>query len=177
MRRTSELYRLVAPSLMKDSVGLPTAVGLLLAGEPVAGALDESRVDVRDFGHVVELHEAVGGEDLVGGSLSEPGEAAAGDLEGEQALVAVGDVALGLGVDFGCEFFCALHVVERENVGVGAGGCLLEAAAGHAEDAVHAFDDLAERAGIETDEDAGGVGDGGSGKVQFVLARYFRGAR
>ncbi len=115
---------------------------------------DEARVDFVDLGHVVELHEAVGGEDFVGGRLAEPGEAAAGDFEGEKALVAVGDVALGLGVDFGRELLGALHVVEREDVGVGAGGGLLEAAAGHAEDAVHAFDDLAERAGVEADEDA-----------------------
>ena len=129
----------------------------------------EARVDVRDLGHIAELHQPVGGEDLVGGGLTEPGEAAAGDLEGEQALVAVGDVALGLGVDLGREFLGALHVVEREDVGVGAGGGLLEAAAGHAEDAVHAFDDLAERAGIEADEDAGGVGDGASREVEIVL--------
>ena len=119
------------------------------------------RVDVGDLGHVVELHQAVGGEDLVGRRLAEPGEAAAGDFEGEQALVAVGDVALGLGVDLGRELLRALHVVEREDVGVGAGGGLFEAAAGHAQDAVHAFDDLAERAGIEADENAAGIGDGG----------------
>ena len=134
------------------------------------------RIDVRDLRHVVELHQAVGGENLVGGRLAEPGEAAAGDFEGEQALIAVGDVALGLGVDLGRQFLGALHVIEREHVGVSAGRGLLEAAAGHAQNAVHAFDDLAERAGIEPDEDAGGVGDGVGGEVQIVLGGVFEAA-
>ena len=161
-----------------DEVGvrLPTAVGLLLAGEPVAGALDEPRIDVGDLGHVVELHQAVGGKNLVGGRLAEPGEAAAGDFEGEQPLVAVGDVAFGLGVDLRRELLGALHVVEREYVGIGAGRSLLEAAAGHAQDAVHAFDHLAERPGIEADEDAAGVGDGVGGKVEIVCALSFEAA-
>ena len=49
-------------------VWFPAAVRLLLTGEPVAGALDEPGVGLRNLRHVAELHEAVGGENLIGGS-------------------------------------------------------------------------------------------------------------
>ena len=159
-------------------VGLPASVGLLLAGEPLLGALDQPRIDVVDLGHVVEFHQPVGGQDLVGGRLAEPGEAAAGHLKGQQALVAVGDIAFGLGVHLRRQLLGALHVVERQHVGIGAGGGLLEAAEGHAQNAVHAFDDLAQRAGIEADEDPAGIGDGSRpGSSHRVLDALFRGGR
>src|ERR1700722_8660899 len=152
----------------EGGVRLPTAICLLLAEQPVAGALDQPGVYVRHLRHVVELHQAVGGENLVGPCLAEPGEAASRNFEGEQTLVPVGDVAFSLGVRLWREFPGVLHVVERKYVWVGAGGSLLEAAAGHAEDAVHAFDELAKRSGVEADEDAGSIRDGVVRKVEIV---------
>ena len=61
-----------------------------------------------------------------------------------------------------------LHVVERKHVGIGAGRSLFKAAARHAEDAVHPFDELAQGAGIEADQDAAGVGNGIVRKVEIV---------
>src|SRR5580658_3318922 len=149
----------------EGGVRLPTAIRLLLAEQPVAGALDQPGVYVRHLRHVVELHQAVSGEYLVGRSLAEPGEATSRDFEGKQTLVPIGDIAFGLGVRFWRELPGVLHVVERKYVWIGAGGGLLEAAAGHAEDAVHAFDELAKRSGVEADEDAGGIRNGVVRKV------------
>ena len=133
-------------------VGLPASVGLLLHGQPLLGARDELRIHVVDLRHVAELHQPVSRQDLVGRRVAEPGEAAAGDLEGQQPLIAVGDVSLGLGVNLRSQLLRALHVIERQHVGVSAGRSLLKAAVGHAQNAVHAFDHLAQRAGIEPDE-------------------------
>ncbi len=163
-----------------DEAGVraPAAVGLLLGYQPVAGARDDAWVDVGNLAHVVELHQAVGGKDLVGGGLAEPAEAAAADFKREQPLVAVGDVAFGFGMDFGRQLFGALHVIEREHVGVGARRRLLEAAAGHAQDAVHAFDDLAERAGVQAHEERRGVRQGVSGEAErLACARRFPAGR
>ena len=77
-------------------------------------------------------------------------------------------------MDFGSQFLRALHVIERQNVRVGAGRGLLKAAAGHAQNAVHAFDHLAERPGVEPDENLAGVGNGIRGEVEFVLNRVFQ---
>ena len=157
----------------EGGVRLPTAVRLLLADQPVARALDQPGVYVRHLRHVVELHQAVGGENLVGRRLAEPGEAASRNFEGEQTLVPIGDIAFGLGVRLRRELLGVLHVVERKHVWVGAGGSLLEAAAGHAEDAVHAFDELAKRSGVEADEDAGGIRNGVVRKVEIVCGGAF----
>ena len=162
---------------MKLVSGFQLPSGCCCAREPVAGALDQPRIHIVDLRHVGEFHQAVGGQNLVGGRLPEPGEAAAGHFERQQALIAVGDVALGLGVDLRRELLGALHVVERQHVGVGARGGLLEAAAGHAQNAVHAFDHLAQRAGIEPDEDLAGVGDGVGGKLDVVFDGDSRGGR
>ena len=114
-------------------VGLPAPILLLLSNQPRAGALNEPRVYIGDFGHIVEFHESVGGENLVSRRLAEPGEAAAGHFESEQALVAVGDESLGFGVHFRCELARALHVIERQHIGICGRGSLLEAANGHAQ--------------------------------------------
>ena len=113
---------------------------------------------------------------MLAGALAEPGESAAGNLESQQALIAVGDVSLRLGVDFRRQLLGALHVIERQHVGVGAGGSLLEAAVGHAQKAVHAFDHLAQRAGIEPDKNLAGVGNGVRREIDFVLHGVFQAA-
>src|ERR1017187_2785032 len=141
---------------------------------PLLRSQDEFWIYVVDFRHVAELHEAVRRKDLVSRRIAEPGEAAARDFKGQQPLIAVGDVSLGLSVYFWSQLFRTLHVIECKDVGVRAGGGLLEAAAGHAENAVHAFDNLAEWAGIKPDKNLRGVGDGSRGKVQFVLHGIFQ---
>ena len=146
MRSTSELKRLVAPSLMKEVSGFQLPSACCCPASHCWVRWISFRIHVVDLRHVVELHQAVGRQDLVGGRLAEPGKPAAGNFEGQQALIAVGDEALGLGVHLRSQLLGALHVVERQHVGIGGGGGLLEAAAGHAQDAVHAFDHLAQRA-------------------------------
>ena len=81
-------------------VGLPTSIRLLLGGEPLLRSQDEFGVDVVDLGHVVELHQAVGGKNFVRRCAAEPGESAPGDLESQQPLISVGDESLGFRVDF-----------------------------------------------------------------------------
>ena len=157
-------------------VGLPASIGLLLAGKPLLRSRDQFRVHVVDLRHVGELHQSVGGQNLVGRSAAEPGEAAAGNFKSQQPLIAVGDESLSFGVHFGSQLLGALHVIERQHVGVSARGGLLEAAARHAQNAVHAFDDLAQRTGIEPDENLAGVGDGVRREVDFVLHRVFQAA-
>ncbi len=161
---------------MKFVSGFQLPSGCCWPASQCSRALNQPRVDVGDLRHIVELHQAVGRKDLVGGRLAEPREATARDLERQQSLVAVGDVSLRLGVDFGRQLLRALHVVEREHVGVGARRGLLEAAAGHAQDAVHALDDLAERARIEADEELVASGIDVRGKVQVVLHAGFEAA-
>ncbi len=152
-------------------IRLPASIGLLLGGKPLLGPRDQFRIHVVDFGHVAELHQAVSRQDLVRRSLTEPGEPSAGNFKGQQALIPVADVALGFGVHFGSQLVRALHIIERQYVGVCAGRRLLEAAARHAQDRVHAFDHLAQRAGIQPDEDLAGVGDGRRRETNFVLHR------
>ena len=155
-------------------VRLPTAVRLLLPASHCCVRWISLRVHVVDLRHVGELHQPVRRQDLVGRRVAEPGEAAARHFEGQQPLIAVGDEALGLGVHLGRQLLRALHVVERQHVGIGARRGLLEAAAGHAQDAVHAFDHLAQRPGIEPDEDLAGVGNGGRREIHVVLHRCFQ---
>jgi hypothetical protein len=47
---------------------------------------------------------------------------------------------------------------------------------GMLQNAVHAFDDLAERPGIEAHQDTGGIGDGCCGKLEFVMGGRFESA-
>src|SRR5579863_9216924 len=54
----------------EGSIRIPTAIGLLLAREPLLRALDDLRIHVMDFRHVAELHKAVGSQDLVCGCIS-----------------------------------------------------------------------------------------------------------
>ncbi len=96
---------------------------------------DQFGIDVVNLRHVVEFHQAVGGENLVGRRVAEPREAAAGNFESQQPLIAIGDEAFGFGMHLGRQLFGALHVIERQHIGISAGRSLLEAAARHAQDA------------------------------------------
>ena len=79
-------------------------------------------------------------------------------------------------MDFGRELLRALHVVEREHVGVGAGRSLLEAAIGHAQQRVHTFDELAHGAGVQAHDDTAGVGNCVGGERDGVLRRAIEAA-
>jgi hypothetical protein len=129
-------------------VGLPASVPLLLARKPLLRPPDDPPVDVVDFRHIAELHKTVGGQNLVRGRLAKPTEAAARDLECHEALIAVRDETLGFGADLGCHLFRALHVIKRQHIGICGGRGLFEAAVWHAQDRVHPFDHLAQRARV-----------------------------
>ncbi len=132
------------------------------------------RIHVVDLRHVGELHQPVRRQDLVGRRIAEPRESAAGNFERQQPLIAVGDEALGLGVDLRRQLLGALHVIERQHVGIGAGRGLLEAAARHAQNAVHAFDHLAQRARIQPHENLAGVGNCRRREAHRVLTAVSR---
>ena len=74
------------------------------------------------------------------------------------------------------QFLSALHVIERQHVGIGAGRGLLKAAAGHAQDGIHAFDDLAQGPGVQADEDLAGVADGSGREGHVMPHRAFEAA-
>ncbi len=157
-------------------VRLPASILLLLRGQPLLRARDELRVHVVDLRHVEELHQAVGGQNLVRRDLPEPGKSAAGNLEGQQALITVGDVPLRLGMNLRRQLFGALHVIERQHVGISAGRRLLKAAVGHAQKAVHAFHHLAQGAGIEPDKNLAGVRNGIRREPDLMLHGGFQAA-
>ena len=102
-------------------VRLPATVRLLLRGQPLLSPLDQSRIHIMYARHVGELHQAVRRQDLVGGRIAEPREPAAGNFESQQALIPVGDEALGLGMHFGSQFLGAFHVIEGQHVWVSGG--------------------------------------------------------
>ena len=52
-----------------------------------------------DLRHVLELHEAIGSQNSVGGRPAEPVEAAAGNLKAQQPLISQMDVLPRLGFD------------------------------------------------------------------------------
>jgi hypothetical protein len=47
----------------------------LLRDQPLACSRNHSGVHIMDLRHIVELHKAVGGKNLIGGSVAEPREA------------------------------------------------------------------------------------------------------
>ncbi len=142
-------------------VVLPRAVAFLLREQPARRALEQGRVDVVHAAHIAELLQAVGGQHAVGRLVAKQGEpAAALDLKGGQALVAQVDVLLGFHLDFGRGLVGGLEVIQHQHVGIGGGGGLLEAAVGHAQDAVQPFHHLAEHAGVDLDDQVLRAGDG-----------------
>ena len=141
-------------------VGVEGAVGALLRDEPLARARDDAGIDEADARDVVELVQPVGGEHLVRRRAAEPGEAAAGDLEREQPLVAEGQVLLGPLERLGLAGAGAAQVLEDERVRVGRGRGLLEAPRGHADHAVQAVERLAHRAGEDADRQPRRLVDG-----------------
>ena len=158
----------------KGGVGLPASIPLLLPGKPLLRSRDEFRIHVVDLRHVVELHQPVSSKDFVGGSLAEPRESSTGNLERQQPLIAIGDVSLRLGMHLRSELLSALHVIERQHVGISARRSLLKAATRHAQNAIHAFDDLAKRAGIKPHKNLAGLRNGVSRKIDLVLHRRFQ---
>ncbi len=93
--------------------------------------------------------------------VAEEGEAAgvAVYLKGQQPLVAGGDVLLGGHLDLRRRLPGADQVVQDEDVGVGGGGGLLKAAAGHPQEPLQAVYQLRRRAGVDFDLHTGGAGD------------------
>ena len=61
---------------------------------------------------------------------------------------------------FGRGLLRRAQIIEHQHVGIRGRRGLLEAAVGHAQDAVQAFDDLAHHAGIDLDLDRLRAGDG-----------------
>ena len=53
-------------------VGPPASIWLLLTHHPVGGARNHLWVHVIDLRHVVEFHQSICGENLVGRSVAEP---------------------------------------------------------------------------------------------------------
>ncbi len=112
------------------------------------------------LGHVGELHQAVRSQNLVRRRLAKPGESPTRNLKCQQTLVTVGDKALRLCVNLGRQLLGPFHIVERQDVGIGGGRSLLEATERHAENRVHAFDNLAQGARVKPNEDFGGIRNG-----------------
>src|SRR6266404_9293052 len=104
-----------------------------------------------NFGHIAKLRQTVCSQDFVSRGAAEPGKAAAGNFKCQQALIAVGDEAFGLGVHFWCQLLGPLHVIEGQHIRIRARRGLLEATAWHAQKAIHSFDDLAQWTWIEPD--------------------------
>ena len=105
-------------------------------------------------GHVLEFHQAVGGQDAVGGRMAEPVEPAAGHLETQQPLITEMDVFAGLGFDRPGARLGPAEVIEGQQVGVRRRRRLLEAAVGQLKDGVEPFDELAEARRINLDDRA-----------------------
>ena len=110
------------------------------------------RIDVMDPGHVLELHQPVGGQGAIRRGMAEPVETAAGHLEAQQPLVAEVDILAGLGLDGGQILLVLPQVVQGQHVGIRRRGRLLEAAVGPLEDRVEPFDQLAETRRIDFDD-------------------------
>jgi hypothetical protein len=155
-------------------VRLPATVRLLLRCQPLLGALNHALVHVMYLRHVVELHQAVRGQNLVRRRFAKPGKPSALHFERQQLLISVRDVALGLCVYFGCQLLDALHVVEREHVRISARRSLLKAPAGHAQNGVHAFHDLAHRSRVKANKDLARTIDGRCGKFEHVTNCRFK---
>ena len=147
---------------------VPGAVGRLLLEEPGLRAVDDAVVHRVDLRHVVELLQAVGADpdQRLVGLLPPPIEAAGLVLERQQPLVAGVEVLLGLHHDGGRLRVRPAEVVHRQHVGVGRRRGLLEAAAGHPQDAVGPFEELAEDAGVDLHQQLRGVGQGVLGDGQ-----------
>ena len=116
----------------------------MLTEEPRPRSFDHLRVNVMDPGHVAELHQPVGRQRAIGGRVAEPVEAAAGDLEAQQPLVAEVDVLPGRRLDLGHALLRAAEVVQRQHVRIRRRGGLLEAAVRPLENRLQPIDKLAE---------------------------------
>src|SRR5260370_38513562 len=111
----------------KGAGGCSGTVRVLLACHSMPPPLKHLQIDVVDLRHVGELHQAVGGQNFIRRRVAEPGKAAAWNLKGEQALIAVGNESFGFGMYLGSQFLGALHVIKCQNVRLGAGWGLFEA--------------------------------------------------
>ena len=85
-------------------VAQEAALAVLAGDEPGAGAVDHLGIDDGEFGllHVVEFHQAVGGEGLVaGGAAAEPFIALVLALKADESLIALDEEFLAWAMSLG----------------------------------------------------------------------------
>jgi hypothetical protein len=67
-------------------------------------------------------NRAIGGENLVRRRIPKPREPTAGNFEGQQSLITIGNITFGLRANLGRELIRSLHVIECQNVGISGRG-------------------------------------------------------